>query len=257
MFKSDVLELIKNGENSGVEFKRDDLTNRDLAKELVAFANFQGGCVLLGVEDGGEVSGVTRPNLEEWVMQACRDKIRPEIIPFYEVVADVEPGKDVAVVEVSRGFSVHAVWHNGGRKYYIRVGTTSREASGEELERLFQRRAGVRAELRPVSGTTVKDLDDRRVRHYFGQVREQQFPETEEDAESLLRNTEILIEDEGRTMCSVAGLLLFGKTPARFLPHAGISAAAYKGVEKDYDTIERAVVAAHVLTQWFAPVRLQ
>jgi len=242
MFKSDVLELIKNGENSGVEFKRDDLTNRDLAKELVAFANFQGGCVLLGVEDGGEVSGVTRPNLEEWVMQACRDKIRPEIIPFYEVVADVEPGKDVAVVEVSRGFSVHAVWHNGGRKYYIRVGTTSREASGEELERLFQRRAGVRAELRPVSGTTVKDLDDRRVRHYFGQVREQQFPETEEDAESLLRNTEILIEDEGRTMCSVAGLLLFGKTPARFLPHAGISAAAYKGVEKDYDTIERAVL---------------
>ena len=42
MTKTDLLELIRNGENSGVEFKRDDIDNRRLAKELVAFAKSKG-----------------------------------------------------------------------------------------------------------------------------------------------------------------------------------------------------------------------
>ena len=99
MTKTELLELIKNGENSGVEFKRDTIENRALAKELVAFANVAGGRVLLGVGDDGCVPGTTRNNLEEWVMTACRDKIRPELIPYYEVIKNVEPGKDVAVVQ--------------------------------------------------------------------------------------------------------------------------------------------------------------
>src|ERR1700733_4822388 len=103
MTKTELLEIIRNGESSGVEFKRDDIDNRALAKELVAFANLEGGQVLLGVEDDGTVSGVVRPHLEEWVMMACRDKIRPEIIPYFETVKDVEPGKDVAVVRVEPG----------------------------------------------------------------------------------------------------------------------------------------------------------
>ena len=46
MTKTELIELIRNDENSGVEFKRDTIENRDLAKELVAFANLQGGYVL-------------------------------------------------------------------------------------------------------------------------------------------------------------------------------------------------------------------
>jgi ATP-dependent DNA helicase RecG len=148
----ELLELINNGENSGVEFKRDVIDNRTLAKELVAFSNLSGGAVLLGVEDSGAISGITRADLEEWVMTACRDKIRPGIIPFFEIIRDVEPGKHVAVVRVTAGSSVHSVWHNNGNTYYIRVGTQSREATQEELGRLFQQRGSFRAELRPVSG---------------------------------------------------------------------------------------------------------
>src|ERR1039458_10661952 len=117
---TELLEIINNGENSGVEFKRDVLENHALAKELVAFSNLSGGMVILGVEDDGSISGITRADLEEWVMTTCRDKIRPAIIPFFEVVRDVEPGKHVAVVRVAPGFSVHSVWHNSGNTYYIR-----------------------------------------------------------------------------------------------------------------------------------------
>src|SRR5436305_13367320 len=97
---TELLEIISNGENSGVEFKRDVLANQDLAKELVAFSNLRGGKVLLGVEDDGSISGITRPDLEEWVMTTCRDKIRPGIIPFFEVVREIQPGKDIGIVSV-------------------------------------------------------------------------------------------------------------------------------------------------------------
>ena len=136
-----------------MEFKRDDaLVNVDLAKELVAFSNFEGGMVLLGVEDDGSVSGITKPDLEEWVMTACRDKIRPAIIPFFTIMRDVEPGNDVAIVRVTRGYDVHTLWHNNKNVYVMRVGSQSREPSREELARLFQRRKTFRAELCPVFG---------------------------------------------------------------------------------------------------------
>ena len=42
MKSSELLELIAAGENSGVEFKRDDLRAEQLAREVVALANVQG-----------------------------------------------------------------------------------------------------------------------------------------------------------------------------------------------------------------------
>jgi ATP-dependent DNA helicase RecG len=253
MTHTELLEIIKNGESSGVEFKRDVLENHALAKELIAFSNLSGGIVLLGVEDDGSISGLTRPDLEEWVMTTCRDKIRPGIIPFFESVRNVEPGKDVAIVRVTRGYDVHSLWHKNRNTYFIRVGTQSREPTTEELGRLFQQRGAVRAELRPVSGATLGDLDRRRLRDYFTRIRQQDVPTDENEAagldaarlaalerewQALLINTEMMTE-EGVT---VGGMLLFGKTPNRFLPHAGITAAAFPGTEKDYAAREHAVL---------------
>ena len=86
MIKTELLEIIANRENSGIEFKRDDIRSEQLAKEIVAMANFQGGSVLLGVEDDGTISGLTRTNTEEWVMNVIRDKIHPLILPFYQEI---------------------------------------------------------------------------------------------------------------------------------------------------------------------------
>ena len=292
MTTTELRELIANGQNSRVDYKRDEIENHKLAKELVAFANLQGGCVLLGVDDDGSVRGLAREDprgnaeddeqgrrtyerLEEWVMQACRDKIRPEIIPYFEILRDVETGRDVAVVQVERGWSVHHVWHNQRRTYCIRVGSLSREASPEELARLFQQRGTFRPELLPVSGTSMADLDRRRLEDYFRQVRQQDAPPSgpsdewraetaawarKEDDEhwrslvdnkeqewraareaewvSLLVNTEFL-HDSDRQPTTVAGLLLFGRQPTRYLPQAKIDAVAYFGTAKDYDARER------------------
>ena len=235
--RTELLEIIASGENSGVEFKRDDLRIQDLAKELVAFSNLEGGMVLLGAEDDGTITGLARDDLEEWVMNVCRDKIRPAIIPFFEVIRGVKDHHDVAIVRVTRGYDVHALWHNNTNRYLIRAGSQSREASPEELARLFQQRGSVRAELRPVSGAVLANLDRRRLRNYFGNIRQQDVPEDEDEEawRSLLINTEVMTE-EGVT---VGGMLLFGITPNRFLPHAGIDAVAFSGMEPDYDARER------------------
>ena len=85
------------------------------------------------------------------------------------------------------------------------------------------------------------DLDRRRLRDYFARVRQQEVPPDEDEVgwRTLLVNTEILTEDGGNSPATVAGLLLFGRNPNRFLPHAGMDAAAYSGLEKDYAAKER------------------
>ena len=230
-------ELLRNNENSEVEFKRDDIENHELAEELVAFSNLEGGMVLLGVEDGGTVSGIMRDNLEEWVINACHDKIRPAIIPGYAIIRDVEPGKDVAIIRVPRGNNVHSKWHNNRHRYFIRVGTTNREPTPEELGRLFQNRSMFRAELMPVTGASIVDLDRRRLRNYFVNIRQQEVPADIDETEwkILLSDTQIM-EEDGVTL---AGLLLFGKNPNHFLGQAGVDAAAFPGKEKDYAARER------------------
>lgn len=240
MLKAELMELIANRESSGVEFKRDTVENFRLAQEIVAFANFMGGAILLGVDDTGDISGITRSNLEEWVMELCRVKIDPPIIPYFEIVRHVEPGKDVAVLRVLPGpDKPYARVHEGRRSYFIRVGSTSREAGREELERMFQESGRLRYGQKPVPGSTLDEFDFRRLESYFSRVVKQKCP-AQEDREGwgrMLRNLEFAVETEGGSAATVDGLLLFGRNPRRFLPQSGVRAIAYPGTEPGYAVI--------------------
>lgn len=137
MLVLEALEVIANGENSGVEFKEDDIRPEQLAKEVVAFANFQGGRIFLGVEDNGEISGIKRPKLQEWVLNCFRDKIFPQIIPYYEEL--IIDNKRIAVVTILSGISKpYVLKHNNRDDIYIRMGSRSEIASREQQARLFR-----------------------------------------------------------------------------------------------------------------------
>ena len=85
-----LMQLVRQGENSGIEFKRDDLRPEQLAREVVAFANFQGGQVLLGIEDDGTPSGLQRADLEHWVMDTVFGRfVHPQLLPYYEEVVQL------------------------------------------------------------------------------------------------------------------------------------------------------------------------
>lgn len=243
MLRAELLELVRNGENSGVEFKRDDVHPDELAKELCALANLEGGHVLLGVEDDGTISGLTRTaaQAEQWVMNICRgDNLRPPLIPYWETI-DVD-GRTVGVVTLPADLPDKPYEAKRGRAWvvYIRRGTTSVEASREEQARLYQASGLLRYEIRPVAGSSLDDLDLRRLRAYFEHVRQQDVPTERADWEQLLVNSDFMLEDRGHTLATVAGMLLFGQNPHRWLPQAGISAIAYDGNERDYATREDA-----------------
>ena len=237
MNRAELLDLLRNGEDSTVEFKRDDVRNHDLAKELVAFLNLEGGVVLLGVEDDGSVSGTTRDRLEEWMVELCRSKIEPPVVPILSWAREAEPGRDVLAVRVAAGpDKPYARVHGNRRTYYIRVGGTSREASREELERMYQASGRLRYGLKPAPGAGLDALDLRRLRDYLTRVLGGEAPAADDWAgwEMLLRNLELMTESAGARVATIDGLLLFGKAPERYLPQSGVRAICYPGVEPDY-----------------------
>lgn len=241
MTRAELIETIKNGENSSIAFIRAPGEERALARDLVAFANFRGGRVLLGVDRDGTAGGVTQSNPKQWVLATCQEKIRPPLIPWVEVVRDAQPRRDVLVVQVVRGWCGHYLLEDNHPTYFIRIGTQSQEASKEQIRHLFQERGTFRTELRPVSGSSIEDLDGRRLRDYFVRVRQQEVPpdQGQEGWDRLLTCTGILSEEGDKSPATVAGLLLFAKNPNTFLPQAGIVAVAYLRPQSNYPAKER------------------
>lgn len=250
MTKTELLEVISNGENSGVEFKRDDVHPQSMAKEIASLANLEGGCIFLGIEDDGSVTGVLRPNIEEWVMNICQDNVQPSITPYFEIVR-WEGDKKIGVITIPHDSPDKPYKARQGNRWvtFVRSGSTAREATREQEQRLYQSSGVIRYDIKPVSGSSLPDLDLRRLTNYFKEIRGQDCPEPEESEawETLLINTEIMVESRGKAIPTVGGMLLFGKNPNRFLPQAGITAVAYPGTEKDYSAKERTVIRGPVV----------
>jgi ATP-dependent DNA helicase RecG len=178
MTQSELFEILANGENSFIEFKRDDVKPQDLAKECVALANTAGGRILLGVEDNGEISGTTRGvgETERWVMDTVFGKyIHPTIIPLYEELAMAD-GKRIGVITIASGISKpYYRLLNEREEPYIRIGTLSKLATREQQLRLLESSGLLYVEKLPISGTSMRDLDARRFKDFTKRFYDEQI----------------------------------------------------------------------------------
>ncbi|MCW5599569.1 MAG: putative DNA binding domain-containing protein [Nitrosomonas sp.] len=252
MLKAELLEIIANGENSGVEFKRDDIRPEQLAKEIVAFANLQGGRILLGVEDDGQISGLQRPESQEWVLNVFRDKVHPQIIPFYEEIV-VEDNLRVGVITLSMGISKpYVVRHNNREEIYIRMGDRSELASREQQLRLFESGGLLHVEVMPVAGTSLGNIDTDRLDYYLSSIiKDPEIPNTNSEWIERLLGLGLMAEDGlGNTVCSVAGLVCFGINPRRFLRQADLRVMAFAGEDKAYQALLDVVLDAPLVGRW-------
>lgn len=253
MLKTELLQLIANGENSGVEFKRDDLRPEQLAKEIVALANLKGGSILLGVEDDGGISGIQRADLEHWVMDTVFGRyVHPMILPYYEVVA-LDDGKRVAVVTLTEGTAKpYAVRHNDREEVFVRVGSTSRRATREQLARLFESGGMLHAELLPVSGSALADLDRARLEDYLTRVVGDPAAPASDDAwhQRLAGLGFMVARDDGPAVCSIAGLVLFGHSPRSKLRHAGVRWMSFAGTDMSYRAEDDSAIDGPLVALW-------
>lgn len=239
MLRSELFEIIANGENSGIEFKRDDIRPEQLAKEVVAFANLLGGRILLGVEDDGTITGLQRQNPQEWVLNIFRDKVHPQIIPFYEEVL-LENNIKVGIITLTSGISKpYVVRHNNREEIYIRMGDRSELATREQQARLFQSGGLLHVEVLPVAGSSFRSLDLNRMEYYLRDImHDPSIPGTDEEWIERLLGLGLMAEDGfGNRVCSIAGLLCFGIAPRRFLGQAGIRLMVFEGLDKEYRAV--------------------
>lgn len=253
MLKSELLEIIANGENSGVEFKRDDLRPEHLAKGIVALLNFQGGKLLLGVENDGTISGIQRADLETWVMDTVFGRyVHPMALPFYEEVV-FEDAKRVAVISLTQGTAKPYVVRNNNREeIFVRVGSTSRLATREQQARLFESGGMLHAEVLPVSGSNLDDLDQARLIDYLVNVAGDQIaPQSPEDWERRLTGLGFMVgRPDGPAACTIVGLVLFGRRPRRCLRYAGVRWMSFAGDTKDYQAQDDTVLDGPLVALW-------
>ena len=155
MTRAELIELIRNDENSGVEFKRDDVSATKLAAEIAALLNLRGGHILPGVENDQTVSGLTRDprQAEEWVMEVARVHVQPATIPYWETIRwDHE--KVVGIVSLSEDAPDKPYKAKRGSAWTskVRVGTMTRDATRDEEARLYQQSGRIEYGPKPVQG---------------------------------------------------------------------------------------------------------
>ena len=164
MTRAELTEIIRNGENSSVEFKRDDVHADSLAREMSALLNFEGGVILLGVEDDGGVSGLrNRADAERRIMEIARGRVQPGFIPSWSVVV-LDGGAGVGVVRIGADEPGKPYKAKRGSHWatFVRVGGTSREATRDEEGRLHQAGRLMRYEMKPVLDVGLEGLDRHR-----------------------------------------------------------------------------------------------
>lgn len=135
--------LSKKGEGKHLEFKKKVNHPEKVVKELVAFANGEGGTLLLGVDDDGTASGVRSVEGELFFLEeSIKKHIRPQLIYTTEIVK-VNEKKGIALVKIQQGqgkiYRVKSDKHHQKGKAYIRKMDKSIQASKEVCE-IIERR---------------------------------------------------------------------------------------------------------------------
>jgi ATP-dependent DNA helicase RecG len=228
----DIDKIIENGENSFTEFKNENFHSDSLAKEITAFLNFQGGSVFVGIDDNGNISGVSLPSLEVKIVNICRNNIIPSVIP--ELINHKVGEEIILEIRVDQGFN-RPYKVKSSNKFYIRAGSVSIEPTNEELIRLFQKGNQLHYEVSSVMKSALDDIDFVKFRDYCIKYRDIEFDI--EDAVSLMKNLDLVADNH----LTVVGMLFFGNRISRFLPQAGIELNCFAGKELDSDVLDHNV----------------
>ena len=227
----ELIELLSRGEDSHTQFKQaQDIRNAtSLAAEMAAFANAEGGRIMIGVDDLGSIVGITQDDirrLNNLVSNVASENVRPPINPITENMS-TEKGL-VMVVTIREGLSKPYADNQG--IFWMKSGANKRPVtSREEIQRMMQRAGLVHADEVPVEGTTLDSLDDDHFNGFFQKQSGRSVKQALEDSGltmARLLNNLGLAKDE---TLNLAGLLLFGRDPQRYRPAFIVKAVSFVG----------------------------
>lgn len=234
---SDILERIRAGEDERTEFKR-SADSKLLGPAISAFANSDGGVLILGVEDDGRITGVREP--AEKVSERLTDFLQSGLSS--PVNARLGRHEDSATrwvhwVEVPSQRGFEPIRHRG--RVYVRRGRSSVEPSSSELRELYNRFGYILTEEQSVAGTSVSDIHRDSFERFMRRLGIDLGDEPSLPFEDDLRIRGVLSQRGEDLEATLYGLLAFGKEPQDFPQTRGfwIECVAYAGLDRADDVL--------------------
>jgi len=225
----ELIDIIRAGENSRVEFKQDTIHQEALLQEIVAFANTEGGIIIFGIQDNTHrIIGLTKKqtdDIDKKIANITNDLIRP----FLQIITDTTliENKLLLIITIPKGSNKP---YNTKGAIYIRQGTTKRMVSDkDEILRFYQSSGNLYADEMIVENTSIKDIDLDKIKNYLIA----QKKNVSNIDERLLINLGVLKNKK----LTLGGLLFFGNNPQQYKPVFLIKAVSFFGNSiggKDY-----------------------
>ena len=218
---SEIQELLRAGEGETVEFKQ-SWTN-DCLKTLAAFANTNGGTLLVSVNDAGQIIGWDGGDKDQ---QAIATRIWNKL-PIQPSLAVEEAGElPVLVIRVDKAQGMAVPYES---RYYRRLGCTTQEVPPEQLGQFLLERTGQSWDALPC-GAGFDEIDEQAV-HSFCRRAANRLPNVSDDEPFASVLQKLGLVNQGKL--TNAAILLFGAHPQR----RSISANVHMGRFKDSITI--------------------
>ena len=226
-------DIMFSGESKNIEYKvtLPDKSEKYM-KTIVAFANTQGGKLIVGIDDKThQVVGVENDTLfqtMDGIANAVSDSCVPQIIP------DIEPqtvdGKTVIVVSVEAGKNrpYYLKSKGKGNGTYIRVAGTSRQAFSEKIKELEMEGARISwDELTCVGYPVTEEATDKLCQDIEKFRKKAGMAEHSVKKEQLI-NWKILKQSEGQLLATNAYALL----TSDYFPFSKTQCAVFKGTDR-------------------------
>ena len=135
--KGDVMRMY---ESETIELK--ESYTPDLKKEVVAFANTNGGTIYIGVHDNGEITDLENADfVMQQISNALRDSIRPDVSMFTNIELVQKEDKNIIKLTINQGTKKPYYLSDKGLKpsgVYVRSGTTSAPASEDAIRMMIK-----------------------------------------------------------------------------------------------------------------------
>lgn len=214
--------LLKQGPNQTLAF----LPEADvdvLSETLVAFANAEGGTIILGVNLQGQPTGQIRAEDVEIALTQAIPRCRPPVMADWSY--DETAKGSIVTLRVSRSPELHAL---ADGRVLVRYRTQNQPLNGEAIRHLAATKSAGDFEIRSVAGTSLLDLDKHVVEDYLTKRIKRSNQDLTIQLEDHLVEMGAMHEDGPLT---VMGLLLFGKHPHIYLPQSGIIFVKFQGKE--------------------------
>lgn len=202
-----------------------------LAETLVAFANAEGGTVLLGVNDKGEIRGGLDMEDVDSLMRLALARCRPIIRTEIDSIEDAR-GLAVAIV-VPKGNELFSLVDG---RFLTRTGEGNAPMDARRVMYMAASKASLDYEQEVVAGATWDDLNSKVINDYIAKRQERLGRTVGDTAQELLRSLGAVTTAGEIT---VAGILLFGKDPQAFLPQSGITYVRFAGKEPQSHNLVR------------------